>query len=98
MFLKIQFTGTSLEVQWLRLHHPNAGVPILIPGWGTRYVKLQLKVCMPQPRPDAVKEINKNFFENIQFIAFWGRGWKWVYGTKTEPVEFKKKKSIQLTN
>ena len=28
--------GTSLAVQWLRLHAPNAGGPGLIPGWGTK--------------------------------------------------------------
>ena len=29
--------GTSLEVQWLRLHAPNAGGPGSIPGQGTRF-------------------------------------------------------------
>ena len=28
--------GTSLVVQWLRLHAPNAGSLGSIPGWGTR--------------------------------------------------------------
>ena len=28
--------GTSLVVQWVRLHAPNAGGPGLIPGQGTR--------------------------------------------------------------
>ena len=28
--------GTSLVVQWIRLHAPNAGVLGLIPGQGTR--------------------------------------------------------------
>ena len=28
--------GTSLVVQWLRLHTPNAGGPGSIPGQGTR--------------------------------------------------------------
>ena len=28
--------GTSLVVQWVRLHAPNAGGPGLIPGPGTR--------------------------------------------------------------
>ena len=35
---------TSLVVQWLRLHAPNAGGPSLIPGQGTRSHVLQLKV------------------------------------------------------
>ena len=40
--------GTSLEVQWLRLHAPNAGGPGSIPYQGTR--------ChMPQLRPGAAK-------------------------------------------
>ena len=28
--------GTSLEVQWLRLHASNAGGTCSIPGWGTK--------------------------------------------------------------
>ena len=28
--------GTSLVVQWVGLHDPNAGVLGSIPGWGTR--------------------------------------------------------------
>ena len=40
--------GTSLVVQWLRLHTPNAGDLDLIPGLGTRS-------CMPQLRPSTVK-------------------------------------------
>ena len=35
--------GTSLAVQWLRLHAPNAGVPGSIPGQGTRSHMLQLR-------------------------------------------------------
>ena len=40
--------GTSLVVQWLRLHAPNAGGPGSIPGQGTRS-------HMPQLRPRADK-------------------------------------------
>ena len=29
--------------KWLKLHTPNPGAPGLIPGWGTRFHKLQLK-------------------------------------------------------
>ena len=32
----IPFIGTSLVVQWLRLHAPNAGAPGVTPGEGTR--------------------------------------------------------------
>ena len=47
--------GTSLVVQWLRLHTPNAGGPGLIPGQGSRSHILQLRVHMLQLRPSAVK-------------------------------------------
>ena len=40
--------GTTLVVQWLRLHAPNAGGPGSIPGWGTRSRMPQLRVHMPQ--------------------------------------------------
>ena len=41
-------TGTSLVVQWLRLHMPSAGGPGLIPRQGTRGYKLQPRVQMLQ--------------------------------------------------
>ena len=40
--------GTSLVVQWLRLHAPNAGGPGSIPGQGTRSRMSQLRVHMLQ--------------------------------------------------
>jgi len=40
--------GTSLVVQWLRLHAVNAGGPESISGQGTRS-------CIPQLRPRAEK-------------------------------------------
>ena len=40
--------GTSLGVQWLRLHTPNAGGLGSIPGRGTRYHMAQLRVHMLQ--------------------------------------------------
>ena len=42
---------TSLVVQWLRLHAPNAGDLGSIPGQGTRSHILQLRCWMPQLRP-----------------------------------------------
>ena len=41
------FIGTSLTVQWLRLHAPNTGGPGLVPGQETRSHMTQLRVCMP---------------------------------------------------
>ena len=35
--------GTSLVIQWLRLHAPNAGDPGSIPGQGIRPYMLQLR-------------------------------------------------------
>ena len=40
--------GTSLVVQWLRLHAANAGGPGSIPSQGTRAHRLQLRVHMLQ--------------------------------------------------
>ena len=40
--------GTSLVVQWLRLHVSNTGEPGSIPGQGTRSHRLQLRLCRPQ--------------------------------------------------
>ena len=43
-----QGQGTSLVVQWLSLHAPNAGGLGLIPSQGTRSHMPQLRVRMPQ--------------------------------------------------
>ena len=40
--------GTSLVVQWLRRHNPNAGGLGLIAGQATRSYMLQLRVPKPQ--------------------------------------------------
>ena len=45
---KLRSGGTSLVVQWLRLHAPNAGGLGSIPGQGTRSYMPQLRVRMPQ--------------------------------------------------
>ena len=47
--LKI-LTGTSLVVQWLRLHAPSEGGLGLIPNQETRSHKPQLRVGLPQQR------------------------------------------------
>ena len=47
-FIQRRHTGTSLVVQWLSLHTPNAGGRGSIPGQGTRSHIPQLRVCMPQ--------------------------------------------------
>ena len=42
--LKLSYSGTSLVVQWVRLHAPNAGGLGSIPGQGTRSRMPQLKI------------------------------------------------------
>ena len=39
---------TSLVVQWLTLHTPNAGGPCSISGQGTRSHMLQVRIHVPQ--------------------------------------------------
>ena len=56
--------GTSLVVQWLRLHAPNAGVQLPSLVREQRSHMLQLRVYAPRLRPGAAKQINKKgFFE-----------------------------------
>ena len=52
---KKTFLGTSLVVQWLRLHDPNAGGLGSIPGQETRAHMPQPRAGMLQQRPDAAK-------------------------------------------
>ena len=40
--LKKKCNGTSLLVQWLRLHAPTAGGIDSIPGWGTKILHAQV--------------------------------------------------------
>ena len=72
--------GTSLVVQWVRLHTPDAGGPGSIPGRETRSGMhattgspraatkksrcRSYRSCVPQLRPGATK-INKFFFKGI---------------------------------
>ena len=46
--IKCHNMGTSLVVQWLRRHNPNAGGLGLIAGQATRSYMLQLRVPKPQ--------------------------------------------------
>ena len=56
--MKIKGVGTSLVVQWLRLHAVNARGQGLIPGQGTRSHVLQLRVRMVQVKiPRAAMKI-----------------------------------------
>ena len=52
--------GTSLVVQWPRLHAPNAAGPGLIPGQGTRSCMLQLKI-LHDAKKIWCSQINKYF-------------------------------------
>jgi hypothetical protein len=50
--------GTSLVVQWLRLHAPNAGGPVSIPGPGTKIPHAATKSLCPTTKT----QINKKGF------------------------------------
>ena len=52
--------GTSLVVQWLRLHAPNAGGPVSIPGPGTKIPHAATKSLCPTTKTQINK---KGFFE-----------------------------------
>ena len=55
--------GTSLVVQWLRLHTPNAGALDSILGQGTRSRMLQL-------RPNVAKYISKSKIRKEEYFFF----------------------------
>ena len=53
--------GTSLVVQWLRLHTPNVGDPGPIPGQGTRSHMPQQRLKIPNPPTKTwYSQINKS--------------------------------------
>jgi len=56
--------GTSLVVQWLRLHTANAGGLGLIPGQGTRSHMLQLKNSHTATHNQDLVQPNK-IFKNV---------------------------------
>ena len=51
---KTKTGGTSLVVQWLRLHAPNAGGLGSIPDQGTRSLRPQLKIFAPAKMEDSM--------------------------------------------
>ena len=62
LYVESEASGTSLVVQRLRLHAPNAGGPGLSPGQETRS-------CEDKPRlkiPHATNIANKYFFLKVQ--------------------------------
>ena len=68
--------GTSLVVQWLRLHASNAGDAALIPGWGTK---------TPHTVPNGQKEKNKMGIikdPDVSLPTWWGNGDKKVWAVK----------------
>lgn len=46
--------GTSLAIQWLRLHSSNAGGMALVPGWGSE---------IPHAVGHSQKPVNKQIFK-----------------------------------
>ena len=75
-FKMVKMASTSLVVQWLRLHTPNARALSLVPGQGTRPHMPQLKIQHSQinkhilyiyiygSTPQANLQIQCNLYEN----------------------------------
>ena len=87
--------GTSLVVQWLRLHAPNAGGLCSIPCQGTRSHMLKLKV--PHNRNEDPMQTNK-YFEKIidKKIILRIRGGKILHiGRKYIPLSHQKKCKLE---
>ena len=93
-FFKSTSLRTSLVVQWLRFHAPNAEGPGLIPGQGTRSHMLQRRVCI-LPRKDlAFHNLDlcrkkERLLSTGELTAGCGPGvvdWVWQGGTQTHPT------------
>ena len=66
-------SGTSLMVQWLRLHILNAGTPSLIPGWETGSTDHNYKIlhaatkiwCSQKKKKKKVAYDTEILFKNV---------------------------------
>ena len=65
--VNIPCLGTSLVVQWLRLHTPNAEGPGSIPGQGTRSHMLQLR---PGTAKKKKKKLLKKYIPCLKTLLF----------------------------
>ena len=63
--------GTSLVVQWLRLHASNPGGPGLIPGQGTRPHMLQLRASVGPPPLPSKRDIPWSPLSACWSTTFW---------------------------
>ena len=64
--VQFKILGTSVVVQWLRLHALNAQDPGLIPGQGTRSHMPQLRVLMAQLMTLHLKKKKRSFVLQIR--------------------------------
>ena len=60
--------GTSLVVQWLRLHIPKAGDLDSIPGQGTRFRMCQLSPVAEKKKKKTDVTLQKKFQCSVQLI------------------------------
>ena len=60
--LKFFHAGTSLAVQWLRLHASNAGGTGSIPGWGTKIPHPTCCGLKNKKKPKIFSMLKKGFF------------------------------------
>ena len=100
----MSLVGTSVVVQWLTLHAPNAGGPGLIPGQRIRTHMSQLKrdpICHNKEDPECPNattktqhsQINQNTFKK-QFFAvlqsdFWNTPQGWAPIVRGMDCEYK---------
>ena len=70
-------SGTSLMVQWLRLHILNAGTPSLIPGWETgstdhnyKILHAATKIWCSQKKKKKWLMIQR-FYLKMWFLIIW---------------------------
>ena len=70
--VKYTENGTSLVVQWLRLHAPNARGPGSIPGWQSRPHMLQLKFLSAKTKAQH-SQTNKHLKRKKEIH---GRDWR----------------------
>ena len=67
--MKETVSGTSLVVQWLRLHASNAGVLGSILGWETQSHMLQLKILQAAIKTPCSQINKRNLFKERKKLA-----------------------------
>ena len=67
--MKETVSGTSVVVQWLRLHAPNAGVLGSVLGWGTQSHMLQLRILQAAMKTPCSQINKRNLLKDRKKLA-----------------------------